>query len=179
MAQAFTAKATIDGLQPYLERLAAFDKKAQKTITRKAVTAGGRPLIKAMRRQIPRSTDARLVPGLLGKSIGSKVKIYSSGIVVLVVGPRVGFKRNRKTGQRQQTKFSRAVVVTRVRRKGWQGLLLRRTQQKTLYQNPTQYAHLAGPARHEQWREKALAQAAEDAKQAMIDKFLAEIEAEA
>jgi len=165
------ASVTLRGLEATFAKLATLDDKLRKQATRKGLAAAGRVILKAMRPKIRKSTDPRLVPDLLRKALGAKAKTYrNSGVVILVIGPRTGFKRNKKTKQREMTKFARAIGIKKVRAKGLLNRLMGRTTGKTVYQNPTQYAHLAGPGRKEEWRQAGLRIAAEAARQALIDK---------
>jgi HK97 gp10 family phage protein len=75
------------------------------------VAKGGQILAKAAKAGAPKET------GLLKKSIGSKVKVYPSGVAVAIVGPRQGFKAE--------------VTREKNRRFPWTGT-----------SNPTRYAHL-------------------------------------
>lgn len=83
----FLARANLSGMRPLLDRLAAFGEKVRKKVTRAMVAAGGRAVAKQAKRRAAKET------GLLRRSIGSKVKTYGSGVVVAVVGPRLGFRK--------------------------------------------------------------------------------------
>jgi hypothetical protein len=147
---AFAIQVKITGLQDSLKRLTSLDAKVRKKTLREALKAGAVELRKEARALAPVSTDPRLVPGLLKASMGEKIKVYRSGTVVAIIGPRSGFKKNKKTGQRERTAIGRR--AERVAGKKNLG-------KQALSQNPTQYAHLAGPGRKQTFMTDALANA--------------------
>ena len=69
-----------------LVRLRELDKATRNKILRPALTAAGRPLVRAMQAKAPNRS------GLLRTAIGQKVKAYRNGIIVFLAGPRTGFK---------------------------------------------------------------------------------------
>lgn len=101
----------IEGLDALVASLKSLDRKIVKKTVRKMVTKGGQILARAAKQAAPKET------GLLRKSIGSKVKVYPSGVTVAIVGPRTGF--------RQQVTRKRGRWVPKVETA-----------------NPTKYAHL-------------------------------------
>jgi HK97 gp10 family phage protein len=137
----------INGLVPMQKRLQALERKVAKKAARDAVRAGANVLLQEAKARVPvyvqRSADDPLQPRLLKRSLGIKVKSYRKGTVVAIMGPRSGFKTTKVQGQRQRTatKFVRSIV------RGGQ----------TVYQNPTQYAHLAGPGRRQTFMDEAIA----------------------
>lgn len=172
----FRISARLVGFEQVFAKLKGFEPKLRQKILKKALPAGARVILKRARELVPISDDPRLEPKLLKKALGTKVKAYSrSGVVIVVIGPRVGFKRNRKTKRREQTKFSRLLGVKQVRRKGLLGLLGAK-QAKLVYQNPTQYAHLAGPHRHQRWLNDAMSQAEKQAQEVTLQEIQAGIE---
>ena len=105
----FLIRGELTGLRDALNSLKAVKRSAGSRILRKGLAAASKPMLDTARRLVPRRT------GLLRKSLGRKIKTYrSTGTVVVMIGPRTGFKR-----------------VVRV--KG------RRTFQRN---DPTHYAHL-------------------------------------
>ena len=77
----------LEGVQQLLKNLEQFSQTIQRRIVRKAVSAGSTPMLQAVKAAAPRET------GLLKKSIGRKVKTYrNSGVVLVIIGPRSGFR---------------------------------------------------------------------------------------
>jgi hypothetical protein len=113
-------------------KLKSLPQKIQNRVQKEGLNEAGRIVAGEMASRAPVSRDPRLVPGLLQKAIGAKTKTYRRKIVVLVVGPRKGFRTNKKTKERKRTRFAR-VIGTR--------------NGKELLQIPSKYAHLAGPGR--------------------------------
>jgi HK97 gp10 family phage protein len=150
----------LQGLQPLLKRMEELDRKVAKKAVRDAVRAGAKVLLDEAKAHVPiyrpRSGEDPIQPKVLKKSLGVKVKTYRKGTIVAVMGPRTGFKTSLLNNQRvrQATKFSRAIGQSR--------------SGKTRYQNPTQYAHLAGPGRKETFMEEALAAGQHRAQAAII-----------
>src|SRR5262245_27424825 len=91
----------VTGLKEALERLAVLERKVRTKIVRAALKDGAKIILRDMKQRAPISTDERLAAGLLKKALGTRTKVYrQSGVVVVAVGPRAGFKRNRKTNER-------------------------------------------------------------------------------
>lgn len=93
----FKIRAKIDGLSDVTERLKNIDKGIRKKALRKACGAAGTIILKAAKARARKDT------GLLRKSLGKKVKVYSSGVGVAVIGPRLGFRQTVKRGGREMT----------------------------------------------------------------------------
>lgn len=74
----------VEGIKDLVKKLESMKKSKASKILRKACTKGAQPVAKSAKAQAPVET------GLLKKSIGHKVKSYPSGVVVGIVGPRVG-----------------------------------------------------------------------------------------
>ena len=73
----------LDGITATVGKLDRLDKKIRRTIIRKAVRAGGAPLVKAVRSNAP--VDKKV----LRKSVTQKVKAYSrTGVVMAIVGAK-------------------------------------------------------------------------------------------
>ncbi len=106
--------ASVQGARAVYAALTKAAKKIQRDGSRKAVNAGSKIVLKAMKAEV------RVVSGLLRKSLGRKVKAYrDAGVAVGIVGPR--------------TKQFKTLLGTR--KKG-------KNAGKPYYANPTQYAHL-------------------------------------
>lgn len=69
------------GLAPVLKKLDGLKLSMKKKILRTAMTKAGRILVKEVKKNVPKEF------GFARKSIISKVKTYSSGNVVMLVGP--------------------------------------------------------------------------------------------
>lgn len=97
-------------------------------IARRAVDKASQPVAKAAKRLAPVSSEPPLIPGLLRKAQGRKVKTYGArGVSVAVVGSRTDFRRQ---------------IGVRVRGK---------KAGQPIYQDPVKYDHLVelghgGPA---------------------------------
>lgn len=116
---AFAIRGKITGLAKVLERLARFKSQSVRNrILRPALQAATKPLLDRARANVP------VDQGWLRRSLGRRTQTYrQSGVVMVLVGPRTGWQRNKKTGQRKLTAY---------------GAKLRgKTKQR-----PTQYAHL-------------------------------------
>ncbi len=73
----------LDGVEQSRKAFLGLDNKIKRTVTRKAVNASVRPIVKMVRKLTPRNT------GLLRRSITHKVKPYrKGGIIVGMVGQR-------------------------------------------------------------------------------------------
>jgi hypothetical protein len=158
--------ARVEGLEPLLKKLESLQKKVAKKILKQAVTAGGRDVRQIEKVLAPTSaesrstrvsslemTDARLVHGLLRLSIDVKVKMFRSGVVVAVIGPRTNFANDKKTRQRKLTGFGKRA----------QRLAAKHGGALAAKQSPANYAHLAGPHRKQVFMTKAAEQAAQQA----------------
>lgn len=110
-------KGRVDGLEQLLGKLQDLDKKVRKTVLRKATTAAGQVILKRARQGAKQVAEL----GLLSKSLGKKVKVYSSGVAVAIVGPRSSF---RKPAVRSRGKWAPAPV------------------RPSGYADPVKYAHL-------------------------------------
>lgn len=85
---AWTIKGTLTGLDQSLKLLQGLKQGVRNRILRAALSKATTPMLKTAKRLAPVET------GLLRKSIGRKVKTYAStGSVVVVIGPRTGFRR--------------------------------------------------------------------------------------
>lgn len=88
---AATANFTIKGGKALDRALGRLDKKICNKVAASAVRKGGKPIIAAMRRNVPTDT------GLLKASLGLKFKRYR-GSVVAIIGPRLKFKSKKREG---------------------------------------------------------------------------------
>lgn len=73
-----------------LDAFGAINKAMRTKVVRRAVNLSTRPLLAKAKEKL--KEDGIGVTGQLRKSMGRKVKTYPSGVVVGMVGPRVGFK---------------------------------------------------------------------------------------
>lgn len=108
----------IIGMDKLQAKLRALPKKVQTAGTRKAITAGTKPILAAERADVPTDT------GLLKKSLGKKVALKGGGGYG-VVGPRRGFGQPNAKGK---LKF-------KSRKKG--------EKKPAGLKDPARYAHLA------------------------------------
>lgn len=83
----FTIKSKVEGAEGVLKALDGVEKKLRKKLIRKAVAAAGKVILSRAKQLVFTKSKT------LKKSLGRKVKVYSSGVAVVVVGPRVGFKK--------------------------------------------------------------------------------------
>lgn len=88
-------EAKILGVPEVLAQLETLKRTARNKHVRKGVNDGTKLLLKVIKAKCPQET------GLLKKSLGRKVKAYKSAIVGLV-GPRRGFKREVRVGNRTE-----------------------------------------------------------------------------
>lgn len=80
-------KVEVDGLQPFLRRLKKIEKKSRRrAILRSAMMAGTVPVKKALRNEI--KTAGAIEKGHLRKAVSSVVRVYRSGVVVIMAGIR-------------------------------------------------------------------------------------------
>lgn len=88
-ADYFGIRGEIQGLAEVVATLKGLPAKLQRKIMRKALSKATKGTVAAARRLVPRET------GLLKKSIGRKVVTYKeSGVLVVVIGPRKGFRQD-------------------------------------------------------------------------------------
>lgn len=111
-------KVTLKGFAEVVQTLNGLKQSMRGRILRKAVTKAVQPITKDAKARAP------VEDGYLKKSIGYRIQSYKkSGAVVGVIGPRTGYKKNRKTGKRELTALGKKL-------------------QKETYKRPTYYAHL-------------------------------------
>lgn len=89
----FGISVEINGVDAVVRALRGIPRKISKRILKPAMRKASAPIGKAARRRVAKDS------GLLGKSLGTKIKDYASGNVISVTGPRTGFKQavTRKT----------------------------------------------------------------------------------
>jgi hypothetical protein len=198
MASAITIRAELQGEDATHAKLRAVDEKVRLKAVRDAVAGGSKVVAEVARAAAPHSDPVReptLQSGLLAMSVGSRVKVYrQADIAVGIVGPRAGFRRARGRYRFKEkrvwsftgtgwavrsvlraTSYSRKQVKTITHARA--GLLgrLGATREKTLYQTPTNYGHLAGPGRRQQFMDQAAA-ALPQAEEAMEAKLRAAVQ---
>lgn len=108
------------GLEEVLDYLTKLKASVAQSVIRQAVRYGATPIL-----QVARS-EARVESGLLRKSLGVKVKSYSNGSVIAVIGPRKGFRQEVGIVGGRAVRGKRAMNKAR----------------RTLVRNPVKYAHL-------------------------------------
>ena len=118
----FKVTAKIDGMEGLLNRLRAMKQGARNKILKPAVTAGAKVILTAAKANL-RAHNLQGT-GLLLRSLGTKVKVMRSGVVVGIVGPRTGYKMVKGPGGKRRT-------VTKLGQKF-----------AAAGQNPIYYAHL-------------------------------------
>jgi HK97 gp10 family phage protein len=124
---AFKIKARITGLEQIRQRLSMLAVAMQKRILRKAIAAAARVVLREAKLLCPAES------GLLRKSLGYTVKVYRGGaVVVAIIGPRMGFKREVVIGNK-----GAAIMGTKKAEK----ILAGGGDIET--RNPVKYAHFA------------------------------------
>lgn len=93
----FSIKASVS-IGPAMARLSGLKMGRRNAILRTAATKASRLVAKTAKAKLAGIRKAQkkqgmVRTGLLQKSIGAKVKAFSSGVVVGIVGPRKGFKQ--------------------------------------------------------------------------------------
>lgn len=83
----FAIRGEIEGLPHVIEQLRQLPKKLAKKALRTVVGAAGTILLRNAKARCPRHL------GILRKSLGKKIKVYSSGVGVSIVGARKGFRQ--------------------------------------------------------------------------------------
>lgn len=89
---AFAVRAKLEGAAAVLKRLEVLPEKVRKKVLRQAVAGAARTVAKTAKANVKAIKET----GMLGRSIGSKVKAYSRGSksTVGIVGPRKGFRES-------------------------------------------------------------------------------------
>ncbi len=106
----------LEGLEGALGNLQLLRKRSTRTkVARRALDIATRPMLAKAKQLCPVSEAPPLIPGLLKKSYGRKIKTYRNGTVVVLLGARTGF----------------AQVVGQT------------ADGKTIKQNPTSYDHFS------------------------------------
>jgi hypothetical protein len=130
----------LHGAKELTARLRGLDKKVRRSIAGKALRAGAKIMVKALRSAAPvRKTGKAAGRGAGKKSLGTKVKTYrNSGITVAISGERktgewvphfhlieYGTQERYRTGQRQTARLGKPVGAF-----GLFGSLVRKAQQR-------------------------------------------------
>ena len=93
----FQVQATVTGVEDAIKQLDALKAAVGRRILRQAMGKAARIVAKAAKRFAPREigTDelGRARAGQLKKSMGQRVKTYSNGTVLAIIGPRHGFRK--------------------------------------------------------------------------------------
>lgn len=84
-------KFKLEGGRELIDKLKRLDRKMRRSITNKAMRAGAKIMVKAIRAAVPvRTTGPMEGRGAAKKSIGVKIKTYrNSGVTVAIVGERI------------------------------------------------------------------------------------------
>lgn len=101
----FQIQAKLEGLPELLKSLDGLKPALKNRILRNALKKGSAIILKAARAKVPVDT------GILKKSLGVKDKTYPSGVVVVLVGPRSEFTKNKKGAQKRAWKRTGAQEV--------------------------------------------------------------------
>lgn len=97
-------KAHIEGIEKVQAILKGLPPQIARRVLRPALTAEGSKVVTQGKRLVPQAT------GLLKKSLGKKTKTYTgSGTVIVVVGPRSGFKTVIAGKKHDPTKYAHLV----------------------------------------------------------------------
>lgn len=105
---AFEVQGEIEGLDLLLFNLQSLRASKSRQVSRRALASASSVPLKAAKRQVTKET------GQLKKSLGKKApKTYQSGVIVVVIGPREGFK-DPDTG-RNPVKYAHLVELGTVR----------------------------------------------------------------
>lgn len=99
----------LTGLEKVLRPLLLLSKPAQVTaVTRRAVDKASQPMAKEAKQLVSRDT------GLMKLAIGRKVMVYRrTGTVVVIIGPRTGYQKNKK-GVKRETALGRRLAASAV-----------------------------------------------------------------
>lgn len=100
---AFAIKAEIQGISELMKTLEKFPGAIQRRILRPALNAEGTRVLKEAKAKVPVDTK------LLKKSLGKRTKTYKNGGVVVIVGPRHGYKRQIGGVWKNPTKYAHLV----------------------------------------------------------------------
>ncbi len=94
----------VQGLRDALAALDAVEKKVKTKLLRKAATAGGKIVLRAVKARVARKS------GLLARAMGHKTKAYTNtGTVIDIVGPRKGFAETTNGKKRDPAKYAHLV----------------------------------------------------------------------
>jgi len=164
---AVDVRAQVTGLSDVMAKLRKVGDEVKKKVLKKAMLAGGEIVRDVEKAFVPIYSDPRalLVPGLLGLSMEAKIKTFGSGITVAIIGPQKSMVRERGKKPKgyirgkQLTKFGELAKQMKTGKGGAQAA----------QQDPVKYAHLAGPGRHQTFREKAIQSAQTNARDIIIE----------
>lgn len=116
----FSVRCEVEGLQDAANRLRALPKNLAKKTFRKAVGEATKTILWKARKDVPVRYQ------ILKKSLGRKVKVYPSGVMVGIVGARVGFRQAVGTKKRDSRPGTRYPAKAG----------------SPIYANPVKYLHL-------------------------------------
>lgn len=99
-------KLRIDGLDLAFRKLLNLEKKGRKKAVKAMVNAGGKVLLRNLKRIAKTFQDTRTYE----RSLGSKVVVYrNSGVAVAIVGPRKGWGRETAEGYRDPIYYAHLI----------------------------------------------------------------------
>lgn len=100
---AFAIRARIEGVEALQAILKNLTPATQRKVLRPALNVEGTKILQAAKRNVPVKTK------LLRKSLGKKTKTYKDGTIIVIVGPRHGFKQTVKGRTQNPTKYAHLV----------------------------------------------------------------------
>lgn len=95
--------AKIEGIEDLIQSLKKFTPVVQRKILRPALNAEGTKVLKEARSKVPVDTK------LYRRSLGKRTKTYKNGGVVVIIGPRRGFKETIKGRPKNPTNYAHLV----------------------------------------------------------------------
>lgn len=100
---AFAIKAHIEGIEELQNKLRALAPASQRRVLRPALQKEGTRVLQRARQNVPIQTK------LLRRSLGQKTQTYTNGGVIVVVGPRRGFRQVIAGKPRNPSKYAHLV----------------------------------------------------------------------
>lgn len=151
----------VEGTEKIAAAFATLKASLQKKHLRKAMNAAGKDVLWAARSETPKRT------GILYKSLGRKVKVYKAGVVVAIVGARMGFrqavgayKRDSRPGTKYPHKAGEPRMVNPVKYLHLVELGAKRTQARRMLANALSRGRPAVQGYLEDAMQAAIAEAA-------------------
>lgn len=100
---AFAIKVQIEGMEALQNKLRALAPASQRRVLRPALQKEGTRILQRARQNVPVQTK------MLRRSLGQKTRTYPNGGVIVVVGPRRGFRQVIAGKPRNPTKYAHLV----------------------------------------------------------------------